>query len=144
MIETRHEFLLPVAPAQAFDLFARPENDPLWQAACESARSDPQASDRYRVVFSFLGRRMAFTCEVSERQRPRIHAFRTVEGPFAYRGSYRFEPHAQGTRVHWHFAADPGGFFGLLPDTLLRKVLLSQFESDVLTLQRHLCAPAAV
>jgi carbon monoxide dehydrogenase subunit G len=144
MIEASFDFLLPVPPEQAFDYLAEPANDPAWQAACQSAElldSPCRVGSRYRIVFSLLGRNMQFQCEVTERERASVHAFRAVEGSFTYRGRYRFEAHAQGTRVHWHFAAEPGSFFGLLPASLLRKVLLSQIERDTEALARRWATP---
>ena len=37
-------------------------------------------------------------------------------------------PRARGTHVYWRFDADPKGFFGIVPATLLRKVLVTQVE----------------
>ncbi len=150
MIETQHEFLLPVSPSQAFDYISNPGNDAVWQASCQTAEPvgcdgatqtascDSALGSRYRIVFSLLGRRMAFLCEVTEHEPGKAYAFQVVEGPFRYRGRYAFVAEEPGCKVAWHFEADPGKFFGLLPAALLRKVVLSQFEGDVKTLRQQL------
>ena len=146
MIDVSYDFFLPVLPEQAFDYLADPSNDTEWQAACRRAElldSSLRVGSRYRIGFSLLGRQMDFQCEVTERERASRYAFRVLEGSFTYRGAYRLSPEAQGTRVHWCFAAEPGGFFGLLPSSLLRKVLLNQVENDSATLRRRLLALAA-
>jgi hypothetical protein len=147
MIETHYDFLLPVSPRQAFDYISNPGNDAVWQASCQTAEPvgresaagpDSALGSRYRIVFSLLGRRMAFLCEVTEHDPGRAYAFQVVEGPFRYLGRYVFSADESGCKVAWHFAADPGKYFGLLPAALLRKVVLSQFEGDVKTLRQQL------
>jgi uncharacterized protein len=147
MIETQYEFLLPVSPRQAFDYISNPGHDAVWQASCQTAeRVDGESAAgpegglgcRYHIVFSLLGRRMAFVCEVTEHDPGKAYAFQVVEGPFRYQGRYVFSADESGCKVFWHFAADPGKFFGLLPAALLRKVVLSQFEGDVKTLRQRL------
>ena len=150
MIETHYEFLLPVSPRQAFDYISHPGNDAVWQASCQTAErvdcdgaaqtasTDSSLGSRYRIVFSLLGRRMDFLCEVTEHDPGKAYAFQVVEGPFRYQGRYVFYADESGCKVAWHFAADPGKYFGLLPAALLRKVVLSQFEGDVKTLRQQL------
>jgi carbon monoxide dehydrogenase subunit G len=137
MIRAEYNFNLPVPPAQAFAYMCNPANDAEWQSSCVSAELRdirPGLASRYAIVFSFLGRKMSFQAEITEYDPPSRYAFRVHEGPFHYDGQYLFEPRGRGTHVHWRFDADPKGFFGIVPATLLRKVLVTQVEKDVVTL----------
>lgn len=143
MIEAEHTYTLPVTPAQAYACLRNPARDKEWQAACVDAElldAVPAPGCRYRIFFSLLGRSMHFLCEIVDLQENETCLFRTLEGPFQYEAHYRLRPHAQGTEVHWRFTTEPGRFFGILPASLLRKVLVSQVEKDALTLARLLSA----
>jgi hypothetical protein len=120
---------------------SNPGNDAEWQASCVSAKllgPVPEPGCRYEIVFSFLGRKMQFVGEITQLEPDQDYAFKVVEGSFYYEGRYTLRPHPVGTQVHWQFAADPGKFFGILPASLLRKVLISQIEKDAVTLARKL------
>lgn len=147
MINAEYTFTLPLAPEAAFAYLGNPANDPEWQSSCLECRmldEPPQAGARYAIVFSFLGRRMQFQALI-EHSDPvaGLHAFRVLEGPFQYQGRYTFRPHPEGTEVHWRFDAEPGGFFGILPVALIRKVLISQVEKDSGNLRKRFQAAAA-
>ena len=49
-----------------------------------------------------------------------LYAFQVLEGPFYYKGTYRFKQHPEGTWIEWLFEAEPGGFFGVFPNALLK------------------------
>jgi carbon monoxide dehydrogenase subunit G len=141
MIRAEYDFHLPVPPAQAFAYMCNPANDPAWQGSCVTAELrdvEPGNACRYTIVFSFLGRKMSFQAEIVEYDPPSRYAFRVQEGPFHYDGQYLFEPEGQGTHVYWRFDADPKGFFGIVPASLLRKVLVTQVQKDVVTLSKIL------
>jgi uncharacterized protein YndB with AHSA1/START domain len=141
MIRAEYDFHLPVPPAQAFAYMCYPANDPAWQGSCVTAELrdvEPGNACRYTIVFSFLGRKMSFQAEIVEYDPPSRYAFRVQEGPFHYDGQYLFEPESQGTHVYWRFDADPKGFFGIVPASLLRKVLVTQVQKDVVTLSKIL------
>ncbi|MFX7194239.1 hypothetical protein ABTI46_20715, partial [Acinetobacter baumannii] len=48
---------------------------------------------------------------------------------------YHFKPHPEGTWIEWIFVAEPGGFFGVFPVALLKKMVLAQFKKDLINLQ---------
>lgn len=147
MIHAEHTYTLPVAPAVAFAYLSNPANDQQWQDSCVSAQllgPAPAVGCRYRIVFNFLGREMRFTSEITTLEPDREYAFKVVEGAFHYEGRYSVRAHADGTEVHWQFSAQPGKFFGILPASLLRKVLISQIEKDAVTLARLLKAENAI
>ncbi len=147
MIHADYRYTLPVTPARVFSYLSNPANDKQWQASCVSAEllgAAPQVGCRYTIVFNFLGRKMAFTGEITELEADREYAFKVIEGAFHYAGRYSLRPHVDGTELHWQFAAEPGKFFGILPVSLVRKVLLSQIEKDMVTLARVLHPHGAV
>jgi carbon monoxide dehydrogenase subunit G len=147
MIYADHIFTLPVPPAEAFAYLSNPANDAQWQSSCVSAElldPVPVVGCRYSIVFSFLGRKMKFTSEITVFEPDRECAFKAVAGSFFYEGRYSLRPHADGTEVHWRFAAEPGSFFGILSTALLRKVLISQVEKDSAVLARLLTGRAAI
>jgi hypothetical protein len=144
MIHAEYRYPLDVPPDVAFDWLANPAHDADWQGSCLEAEllaAEPVVGARYRIAFSFMGRRTAFVGEITEREPDREYAFRVAEGPFHYEGRYSLRPaEGGGTAVHWQFWAQPAGFFGIVPATLLRKVLVSQVEKDVIGLRRRLAA----
>jgi hypothetical protein len=147
MIHADYIYTLPVSPAVAFSYLSNPGNDAEWQASCVSAEllgPVPKVGCRYNIVFSFLGRKMQFVGEITKLEADHDYAFKVIDGSFYYEGRYTLRPHPVGTEVHWQFAADPGKFFGILPASLLRKVLISQIEKDAVTLARKLTDTLAV
>jgi hypothetical protein len=150
-VHAEYRYYLDVPPEAAFDFLADPGRDAEWQGNClEAALLDaaqPAVGGRYRIVFMFMGRRVEFVARITRRDKPTACAFETVEGPFRYEGLYGLEAAAGGgVNVHWQFWSRPGGFFGILPLTLLRKVLISQVEKDVASLRKCLAlrgAPAS-
>jgi len=133
MIHAEYTYTLPVPPARAFAYLSNPANDKEWQASCVSAEllsAQPAVGCRYNIVFSFLGRKMQFVGEITTLQADSEYAFKVVDGSFYYEGRYSLRPHPDGTEVFWRFDAEPGKFFGILPASLLRKVLISQIEKD--------------
>jgi hypothetical protein len=146
MIHAEYNFSLNVSPEEAFNYLANPLNDIHWQSSCDEAELlDPVVKEgsRYQIVFNFLGRSMNFDCQITVRDPHREYAFKVLKGPFHYEGHYGFKPTDDGVDVHWQFAAEPGRFFGILPASILRKVLVSQVERDVVMLKRKLVAPVA-
>jgi uncharacterized protein len=147
VINAEYSFTLPIAPEAAFSYFSNPENDPEWQDSCVECKmldGSPQVGAHYNIVFSFLGRKMQFKALIVESDALRgVYGFRVVEGPFKYEGRYAFHPHPEGSRVDWRFDAEPGGFFGILPIGLIKKVLISQVEKDSGKLRKRLLAANA-
>ena len=144
MIHLEYRCRLSLAPELAFDYVANPAHDAEWQASCLEAElldAAPAAGARYRVVFRFMGRRVAFVARITEHRPHSECAFEVVEGPFHYQGRYGFRPAGTGTDVHWQFWVEPAGFFGIVPLSLLRKLLVSQVERDLAGIDdRHLAA----
>ncbi len=139
MIHADYTYTLPVPPAVAFPYLSNPGNDAEWQSSCIAAEllgPAPEVGCRYNITFSFLGRKMQFTGEITTLEADHDYAFKVIEGSFHYDGRYTLRPHPDGSEVYWQFSAEPGNFFGILPASLLRKVLISQIEKDAITLAR--------
>lgn len=138
MISVEYNYYLPVPPAAAFAYLANPGRNHEWQSSCLASRlhaDQPAPGCRYDITFLFLTRRMEFLGEICEFEPNNRAAFRILEGPFYYDDNYRFEPEGDGIHVYWRFNADPKGFFGIIPASILRKVMLSQVEKDVAALK---------
>jgi hypothetical protein len=145
-IHAEHRYHLDASPEAAFAYLSDPSHDAEWQGSCQEAElldAAPVAvGTRYRIVFGFMGRGAAFVSRVTELVPHAEYAFESVEGPLQYRGRYGLRPAAQGgVDVHWQFWMEPGRFFGIVPATLLRKVLVNQVEKDVVGLRKRLAAP---
>ncbi|MBR7781925.1 SRPBCC family protein [Undibacterium luofuense] len=143
LIEAETNYVLKAPCSRVFAYLSNPANDKIWQGSCVDAQlhaPQPAAGAEYSIKFSFLGRKMDFRARILEVQPESSYAFEVLDGPFYYKGQYRFEADGQHTRIHWHFAAEPGKFFGILPASILRKVLVSQIEKDFITLDRLLAA----
>lgn len=147
MIRAEYSRALGVPRAVLFDYLSNPTNDLHWQASCVEARLLDGTADvgsRYMIVFSFLGRRMNFECQITCAQAPALYTFKVLQGSFFYEGAYNLEEIPDGTRLSWQFDVEPGKFFGILPVSLLRKVLISQVEKDFSRLEVLLQEPAAI
>lgn len=141
MIHAEHSFSLPYEAELVFDYLCNPLNDLHWQSSCAAVElldGHHNVGGGYKIRFDFLGRQMNFRCQITARETNQRYRFKVVEGPFIYEGGYDFTITDKGVDVLWQFAAEPGGFFGILPGVLLRKVLISQVERDLVKLNRLL------
>jgi hypothetical protein len=147
MINAEHRFTLPVTPGEAFGLLSDPAKDPEWQSACVATRlldGPAAAGRRYEITFAMVGRRMTFTVEIVRYEPGACSEFRVVDGPFGYTGRYAYTERADGTTdVHWTFDVDPGSYFGIMPVSLLGKLLTSQVKKDSGRLAARLAADGA-
>jgi uncharacterized protein YndB with AHSA1/START domain len=134
MIKAEYGFDLPVSPKEAFALLSDPAQDPEWQAACVDVRllnGAARAGGRYEITFQLIGKRMTFTVEVTEFEPGHRSKFHVLEGPFKYIGTYDYTENEDGTTgVHWTFEVEPGDYFGIMPKSLLRKVLVNSVKKD--------------
>jgi Polyketide cyclase / dehydrase and lipid transport len=134
MINAEHRFTLPVTPEEAFSLLSDPAKDPEWQSACvETKLLDGQAKAgcRYEITFRIIGRLMTFTVEILTYEPGVRSEFRAIEGPFGYFGRYDYTERQDGSvDVHWRFDVDPGDYFGIMPVSIVKKLLISQVKKD--------------
>jgi ribosome-associated toxin RatA of RatAB toxin-antitoxin module len=144
MIDAEYRFVLPVPPGEAFDLLSNPARDPEWQPACVEAKlldEQVRVGCRYEITFQMIGRRMTFTVEILAYEPGVRSEFRVLEGPFRYVGQYTYAKRPDGTSdVHWAFHVDPGDYFGVMPLSLVRKLLIAQVKKDSARLAERLRA----
>ncbi|MDQ0785508.1 carbon monoxide dehydrogenase subunit G [Streptomyces sp. B3I7] len=133
-VRAEYTFSVPVPPQEAFARISDPEQDPEWQAAVTGVTlrgGEPRPGCRYDIVFQLIGKRMEFTVEIDEFEPGRLSKFHTLSGPVSYQGTYAYTANEDGgTDVHWTFDVQPGDYFGIMPKTLLRKVLINSVKKD--------------
>lgn len=149
MIKIEYSYLVASPVEFVFAYIGNPINDQYWQESCRGVELEEPGETvgegtRYRTQFEFLGREMPFTAVVSEYEPARAYAYETLSGPMRYHGRYRFTRVGNSTQIDWTFEADPGGFFGIVPRALLKKVLAKQAEADIGRLMQILGARRAV
>ena len=91
-----------------------PTNAPEWYVNIRSVewRTEPpvRVGSRMDFVAQFLGRRIAYTYEVTELVPDRRLVMETAQGPFPMRTTYAWEPVEGGTRMTLHNTGEPSGF----------------------------------
>ena len=92
-----------------------PDNVPSWYANIKSVewKTPPPVRVGAQVAFvaMFLGRRLAYTYEISDLVPGESLIMRTAEGPFPMETSYRFEPDGRdGTLMTLRNRGNPTGF----------------------------------
>jgi uncharacterized protein YndB with AHSA1/START domain len=96
---------LPLSPEDAFDLLADFARTQEWDpGVVEAERLDagpPRRGSRFRVVASFLGRRVPLEYEIRELERPRRLVLRASDGALTSLDEIHFSPRAGGTRVSY-------------------------------------------
>jgi hypothetical protein len=135
MFRAELTFELPVSPKDAFAILSNPLKDPEWQASCKMTKllTGPVGKGcTYEIVFVMVGKRLEFKGEVTEYEPGVYSQFRTTEGPISYVGAYTYTEKPDGTTgVYWTFDVEPGDYFGVMPISLLQKLLVSQVKKDV-------------
>jgi len=142
MIHAEYQFRLPVTPEEAFAVLGDPSRDDEWQGSVvRSTLLDAPVGpgSRYEITFHMLGRDLTFVARITDHVEGVRSGYTTESGPFSYTGGYTYTAAAGGgTDVLWFFDVEPGRFFGLLPTSFMRWVLVSQVETDTRTLRTRL------
>jgi hypothetical protein len=91
-----------------------PTNAPAWYVNIRSVEwrtPGPVAlGSRMDFVATFLGRRIAYTYEVTDLDPGARLVMETAEGPFPMRTTYTWEPAGTGTRMTLRNTGEPSGF----------------------------------
>lgn len=91
-----------------------PTNAPEWYVNIGSVRwrTEPpvRVGSQMDFVARFLGRRIAYTYQVTELVPDRRLVMETAQGPFPMRTTYTWEPVEGGTRMTLSNAGEPRGF----------------------------------
>jgi uncharacterized membrane protein len=111
-ITTEIEIARPVSVVSAYA--ADPANAPAWYVNIKSVewKTPPPAVVGSRIAFvaAFLGRRIAYTYEITELVPGERLVMRTAEGPFPMETSYGWRATAGGTQMTLRNRGTPSGF----------------------------------
>ena len=120
------------SPEEVFAFVSDPENDVRWVSPIEeqwkTSEGAPGVGTTYLGVGRFLGRRFEGTFEIAHYEPNRNIVLRPTSGPLQFTGSRTVEGVADGTRFTYAWEGQTGGFFWLLPDSLM--VLVGQRQLD--------------
>lgn len=132
----------PVADVAAFA--EDPTNAPQWYANIASVEwvTEPPVTvgSRMRFVAHFLGRRLAYTYEVTEHDPGRRLVMRTAEGPFPMATTYTWEPvggEGEATRMQLRNAGEPRGF-AKVGSSMMARSMRRANEADLAALKQLL------
>ncbi len=108
------EAIIPRPVAEVAGFAADPTNAPEWYANITSVgwETPPPVTVGTRVAFvaRFLGRRLAYTYEITEYVPGERLVMRTVQGPFPMETTYTWQPVPEGTRMVLRNHGTPSGF----------------------------------
>jgi uncharacterized protein YndB with AHSA1/START domain len=114
-VDVETETLIARPPREVAAFAAEPDNAPKWYVNIRSAEWQTQpplrVGSRFAFVARFLGRRLAYTYEVSGYVPGERLVMRTAEGPFPMETTYTWEPAGEGgTRMRLRNRGNPRGF----------------------------------
>lgn len=141
VIEITMDYEIEGSMMEVFNFLANPENDALWQSSCDTVALDEPdkqvaAGSQYTIGFSFLSRRMHFQAEVTDCLFGERYGYRSLNGPMSYEGGYRFTERDNSVFIEWFFRAVPGKFFGIIPQSLIKKTMIKKVSEDIERLQQ--------
>lgn len=115
---------------------------PAWYASIESVEwlTEPPASVGSRMAFvaRFLGRRLAYTYEITEYAPGERLVMRTAQGPFPMETTYAWEPYGDGaTLMSLRNRGEPSGF-GAIAAPVMAAAMRRANAKDLAALKRLL------
>ena len=119
---------------KVFAFVSNPENNPRWQKGVmevELLSGEPGAvGSTGRFKRRSLGRELAGTAEVTEREPSKTFAYRGTAGPVSFRLHYTFQSLGDSTKLNLVVEGESHGFFGLVGPLLTRR-LREQYQSHL-------------
>ncbi|HEX7890825.1 MAG TPA: SRPBCC family protein [Ramlibacter sp.] len=118
-VDVLTETLIARPRAQVAAFAADPDNVPAWYENIRSVEwktaRPARVGSRIAFVARFLGRRLAYTYEITEFVPGERMVMRTAEGPFPMETSYTWESSGEGkTRMTLRNRGEPSGFSRLV------------------------------
>jgi hypothetical protein len=115
-----------------------PTNAPKWYVNIKTVewKTEPpiRVGSRLAFVAHFLGRRLAYTYEVTDLVDGERLVMRTAEGPFPMETSYEWKTEGAGTRMTLRNRGEPGGF-GKLMAPIMAAAMRSANRKDLAKLK---------
>lgn len=128
-VEFEHSVLIDRPVADVYAFVSDVGNAPRWMPWADEARvlegPDPSGvaeGQRRLLVQTDFGIRSETVVEATDVQPGERYAFETVEGPVDFRGTYRFEPVGDGTRLTRSYRVELSGFARLLEPVVARRM----------------------
>lgn len=140
-VDVTVEAVIDRAPAEVSAYAGDPTNAPTWYVNIESVewRTPPPVAlgSRMEFVAKFLGRRIAYTYEVTELVPGERLVMQTAQGPFPMRTTYTWEPAGDGTRMTLRNTGEPAGF-SRLAAPVMATAMRRAMTKDLAALKRIL------
>jgi hypothetical protein len=144
IVDVRVETTIARTPSAVAAYAGDPGNAPEWYANIQSVqmRTPPplKVGSRMDFVAQFLGRRIAYTYEVTALDLGSRLVMRTADGPFPMETTYVWEPVAGGTRMTLRNRGNPRGF-AQLTGPLMEKAMRRATTKDLARLKALLEEP---
>jgi uncharacterized membrane protein len=134
-VDVLTEIVIDRPRAEVASYAGDPNNAPEWYANIKSVewQTPPpiQIGSRLAFVAHFLGRRLAYTYEITELIPGERLVMRTAEGPFPMETTYTWEPVGErGTRMSLRNRGEPSGF-GKLAAPLMASAMRRANRKDL-------------
>ena len=146
MIRIEHEVVVDRPLAAVFAYVSDPANVPEWQAGVVETTKEEEGRMRvglrWRVVRTFLGRRMEGTVEAAAYDSGRELPVRVVSGAIPLRVRHLFDTAAGATRIRVSAEGEPAGFVRL-GSRFVARAAERQLKEDFSRLKRVLEERAA-
>lgn len=147
-IEYEHSRVIERPVEAVYDFVSDVSNAPQWMPWADetSVVDGPEPSgiaegQRRRITQTDFGVQNESVIEAVEVDPGRYYAFGIVEGPGDFRGSYRYEPVEEGTRLTRTYTVELSGIARLV-ELLIARRMTRRWEGDMDRLQAILDAAA--